>query len=44
VLAIGVSLYKPGDAERRIAILTRRDARLGTCPFAPSLLTKTPAQ
>jgi hypothetical protein len=32
VLAIGVSLYKPGEAERRIAIVDDKGREIGNVP------------
>jgi hypothetical protein len=44
VLAIGVSLYKPGDAERRIAIIDEKGREIGNVPVSTKPSFESPAQ
>jgi Domain of unknown function (DUF6894) len=44
VLAIGVSLYKPGDAERRIAIIDEKGREIGNVPVCTKPSYENPAQ
>jgi hypothetical protein len=44
VLAIGVSLYKPGYAERRIAIIDEKGREIGNVPVSTNPSQENPAQ